>query len=49
MYTTTVSDYIHQRLHLRLQKIPKHRDKNITTITKIVEQKKALQLKKKNE
>ena len=46
-YDTTVSDYLHQRIQLRLQKIPTHHDKNITTIPKIVEQKKALQLTKK--
>ena len=47
MYTTTVSDYIHHRLHLCLQKIPKHRNKNITTTTKIVEQKRAPRLNKR--
>ena len=46
-YTTTVNDYINHQLHLRLQKIPKHRNKNITTITKIVEQKGTPQLNKK--
>ena len=47
-YTTTVNDYINRQLHLRLQKILKHRNKNITTITKVVEQKGTLQLNKKS-
>ena len=38
-YTTKVNDYINNQIHRRLQKIPKHRNKTTTTITKIVEKK----------